>query len=146
MLYEVITLAFIVAFRVAGLTEYLEQGRLRTLIEGYGTLAPLLYMLLYAVAPTLFLPGLPLTVVGGLLFGPFWGVVYTIISATTGACIAFLVSRYLARDWVEQKLKSPRWRHLDEQVAKHGWKMVAMTRLVPLFPFNLLNYASYNFV
>jgi uncharacterized membrane protein YdjX (TVP38/TMEM64 family) len=93
------------------------------------------------VAPVFFLPGLPITIVGGILFGPVWGVVYTIASATAGACVAFLVSRYLAREWVERQLKSPRWRRLDEGVDRHGWKVVAFTRLIPIFPFNLLNYA-----
>lgn len=131
----------IVAVRATGATRYLEQETLRNLIQGYGILAPLLYMLVYTVAPALFLPGLPITIVGGLLFGPFWGVVYTITSSTMGACLAFLVSRYLARDWIERKLRSPRWKRLDEEVERHGWKVVAFTRLIPLFPFNLLNYA-----
>ena len=78
---------------------------------------------------------------GGILFGPFWGVVYTITGATIGACIAFLVARYVARDWVERKVRGPQWRRLDEGVEKQGWKVVAFTRLIPLFPFNLLNYA-----
>jgi uncharacterized membrane protein YdjX (TVP38/TMEM64 family)/Fe-S oxidoreductase len=133
--------AAIVAVRVTGATRYLDQEMLRGLIEGYGVLAPLVYMMVYTIAPALFLPGLPITIVGGILFGPFWGVVYTITSATAGACLAFLVSRYVARDWVAGKLRSPRWRSLDEGVEKHGWKVVAFTRLIPLFPFNLLNYA-----
>ncbi|MBU0910259.1 MAG: VTT domain-containing protein [Proteobacteria bacterium] len=133
--------AVIVAVRMSGATQYLEQEKLRALIAGYGVLAPVIYMLSYAVAPALFLPGLPLTIVGGILFGPFWGVVYTIISATVGASVAFLVSRYIGRDWIESKLRSPRWKKLDEMVENHGWKAVAFTRLIPLFPFNLLNYA-----
>ena len=56
-------------------------------------------------------------------------------------CLAFLVARYVARDWVERKLRGPRWRRLDRGVEEHGWKVVAFTRLIPLFPFNLLNYA-----
>lgn len=136
-----VLVAAIIAFRVTGATRYLEQEALRQLIASYGMLAPLIYMLIYTVAPALLLPGLPITIVGGILFGPFWGVVYTITSATMGACLAFLVSRYVARGWVEGKLRSPRWRKLDEGVEKHGWKVVAFTRLIPLFPFNLLNYA-----
>lgn len=120
---------------------WLEQERLRAMIAGYGLLAPLVYMLIYSIAPALLLPGLPLGIIGGILFGPFWGVVYTITSATVGACIAFLISRYLARDLIRQKLKHPRWHQLDRQVTDNGWKIVALTRLVPLFPFNLLNYA-----
>lgn len=131
----------IAAIRFSGATQYLEQEKLRHLILGYGALAPMIYMLFYTVAPVLFLPGLPITVVGGILFGPFWGVVYTITGATAGACLAFLVTRYIARDWVASKLKGPRWRRLDEGVERHGWKVVAFTRLVPAFPFNLLNYA-----
>jgi len=133
--------AMILAFRLTGAARYLDQETLRQWIEGYGGLAPFVYMLIYALAPSLLLPGLPITIAGGVLFGPFWGVVYTIIGATIGACIAFLVARYIARDWVERKLRSPRWRRLDEGVEKHGWKVVAFTRLIPLFPFNLLNYA-----
>lgn len=131
----------IVAVKATGATRYLEQQTLRTWLQGYGPLAPIIYMLIYSIAPAFFLPGLPITIVGGILFGPFWGVVYTITSSTLGACVAFLVSRYLARGWVEQQLKSPRWRRLDEGVERHGWKVVAFTRLIPLFPFNLLNYA-----
>jgi len=127
--------------KASGISRYLEQETLRTWIGGYGTLAPIIYILVYAVAPALFLPGLPITIVGGILFGPFWGVVYAITGATIGACVAFLVSRYLARQWVERQLKSPRWRRLDHGVEKHGWKVVAFTRLIPFFPFNLLNYA-----
>ncbi|MCE5335144.1 MAG: VTT domain-containing protein, partial [Desulfobacteraceae bacterium] len=129
------------AVRSTGASGYLDQEALRNLIQSYGLLAPLFYMLVYALAPALFLPGLPITVAGGILFGPFWGVVYTITSSTVGACVAFLISRYLARDWIERKLRSPRWKRLDEEVERHGWKVVALTRLIPLFPFNLLNYA-----
>ena len=141
VVFLLIVIAAIVAIRFSGATQYLEQEKLKQLIHGYGALAPVIYMVVYAVAPSLFLPGLPITIAGGILFGPFWGVVYTITSATIGACLAFLISRYIARDWVEKKLKGPRWKGLDQGVDTHGWKIVAFTRLIPLFPFNLLNYA-----
>ncbi|SHI54589.1 Uncharacterized membrane protein YdjX, TVP38/TMEM64 family, SNARE-associated domain [Malonomonas rubra DSM 5091] len=136
-----LVVAAIVAVRTTGAMEYLEQERLRELIAGYGLIAPLVYMAIFCLAPVLLLPGLPIGIAGAILFGPIWGVIYTITSATVGAGLAFLVSRYLARDWIESKLNSPRWRQLDEKVELHGWKMVAFTRLIPLFPFNLLNYA-----
>jgi uncharacterized membrane protein YdjX (TVP38/TMEM64 family)/Fe-S oxidoreductase len=129
------------AMQMTGATRYLDQEVLKSLIQGCGMLAPLLYILIYTLAPVLFLPGLPITVVGGILFGPFWGVVYTILGSTLGACLAFLVSRYVARGWLERKLRSPKWQRLDQGVERHGWKVVAFTRLIPLFPFNLLNYA-----
>lgn len=134
-------IAAIIAARATGLTDSLDQERLRVFIQSTGLMAPLIYMGFYAIAPSLLLPGLPITIAGGILFGPFWGVVYTITGATAGAYIAFLVARYAARGWVESRLTSPRWKRLDEGVERHGWKVVAFTRLIPLFPFNLLNYA-----
>ncbi|HNY63933.1 MAG TPA: VTT domain-containing protein [Deltaproteobacteria bacterium] len=134
-------IAAIVAVRMTGAADALDRDHLQAFVEGCGSWAPLIYMLVYAIAPSLFLPGLPITIVGGMLFGPFWGVVYTITGATAGACLAFLIARYAARDWVEGKLTSPRWKKLDEGVERNGWKVVAFTRLIPLFPFNLLNYA-----
>lgn len=131
----------IAGVHLSGAGQYLQQDRLRALIEGYGALAPALYVLIYALAPVLFLPGLPITVAGGILFGPVWGVVYAITGATIGASLAFLVARYGARDWVAAKLTGPKWQKLDSEVARHGWKVVAFTRLIPAFPFNLLNYA-----
>ncbi|MFO7812906.1 MAG: VTT domain-containing protein [Pelovirga sp.] len=135
-----LVIAVIIAHQT-GIAEYFEQERLRGFLQQYGMLAPLIYMAIYTLTPALFLPGLPITIVGGILFGPFWGVIYSITSATAGACVAFLVSRYLARDLIKSRLSGARWRQLDLQVAEQGWKMVALTRLIPLFPFNLLNYA-----
>lgn len=133
--------AAIMGIRFSGILEHFDSETLRQSVTSLGPLAPIAYMLLYSLAPALFLPGLPITLVGGILFGPFWGVVYSITGATAGACVAFLISRYLARDWIRMKLTSPRWRQLERGVEKNGWKIVAFTRLVPLFPFNLLNYA-----
>jgi uncharacterized membrane protein YdjX (TVP38/TMEM64 family)/Fe-S oxidoreductase len=141
LVFLTLLLAAVAAVQLSGAARYLQQDGLRELIAGYGAWAPALYVLVWAVAPVLFLPGLPITIAGGVLFGPFWGVVYTITGATVGASSAFLVARYLARDWVAAKLTGPRWEKLDDEVALHGWKVVAFTRLIPAFPFNLLNYA-----
>ncbi len=131
----------VVLVRVTGISHYLNEDTLKGLISQYKTMAPLVYIGIYSVAPALFLPGLPLTVAAGILFGPFWGVVYAITGATIGASIAFLIARYIGRDWVEQRITGERLKRLDQEVARHGWKVVAFTRLIPLFPFNMLNYA-----
>jgi uncharacterized membrane protein YdjX (TVP38/TMEM64 family) len=141
LVFLALLVAAVAGVHLSGAAEYLQQDRLRELIAAYGTLAPAMYILMYALAPVLFLPGLPITIVGGILFGPLWGVVYTITGATIGASLAFLVARYVARDWVAAKLTGPTWEKLDSEVAQHGWKVVAFTRLIPAFPFNLLNYA-----
>ncbi len=109
-------------------------------IEQAGSAGPLLFMAIYALATVLFLPGSVLTLAGGALFGPVWGTLYNLTGATIGATLAFLVARYLASDWVEQK-SGGRLKQLKEGVEKEGWRFVAFVRLVPLFPFNLLNYA-----
>lgn len=127
--------------RWTGLSDYLDQDELRRWIDGFGPWGPLVYILIYCVAPSLMLPGLPLTVMGGILFGPLWGTLYALTGATIGASIAFLVARRMGRGWVESFIGEGRLRELDEKVKKQGWKIVALTRLVPLFPFNFLNYA-----
>ena len=134
-------IAAVAGVQLSGATQYLQQDKLQALIASYGVLAPAIYILIYSLAPVLFLPGLPITIVGGIAFGPLWGVIYTITGATIGASLAFLAARYVARDWVSSKLTGPKWEKLDSEVAQHGWKVVAFTRLIPAFPFNLLNYA-----
>ncbi|MCG3117740.1 MAG: DUF3047 domain-containing protein [Candidatus Manganitrophus sp. SA1] len=138
--FLLILIGVIVAIRAGGLTEYLDQQRLHEVIGRWGIWGPLIYILIFAVAPALFLPGLPITVAGGLAFGPVWGTIYASIGSTLGAGLAFLVSRYFARGAVSEML-GERWKKIDEGVARKGWVYVAITRLIPIFPFNLLNYA-----
>jgi uncharacterized membrane protein YdjX (TVP38/TMEM64 family) len=117
-------------------------ARLRTGIEAYGPWAPALYVGGYVLAELLFVPALPLTLLGGLVFGPVWGSVYTWLAATLAAAIAFLVARHLARDTVERwKAASPGLARIDAAVERHGWRILMLTRLIPLFPFNLQNFA-----
>ena len=109
-------------------------------VRRYGIWAPVIFIGLYLIATVLFLPGSVLTIVAGMVFGPLWGTVYSLTGATTGATIAFLIARYLTSDWVAEKAGG-RLKQLIEGVEAEGWRFVAFTRLVPLFPFNLLNYA-----
>lgn len=141
LLIVLLLVGAIVGVRALELDQFLDQEKLRQLIEGYGALGPVVFMALYALSPSLFLPGLPFTIAAGILFGPVWGVVYAISGATMGATIAFLIGRYAGREWVKGKLRGPRWQQLDQEVERHGWKVVAFTRLIPLFPYNLLNFA-----
>lgn len=105
-----------------------------------GLLAPLVFIACYAVATVFFLPGTLFTLAGGALFGPLYGTLYNLTGATLGATLAFLTARYLAQDRVAQHA-GKRLRALVEGVEQEGWRFVAFVRLVPLFPYNLLNYA-----
>ena len=133
-------IAAVIAVQYVHPEQYLDQERLRQFGASHRVLLPLIYLAVWTVGP-LFLPGLPITLAGGVLFGPFWGVVYVAIGSTLGAALVFLVARYLARDWVAAKLAGTRLVSLDEKVARQGWKIVAFTRLIPVFSFSLLNYA-----
>jgi|TARA_B100001971_G_scaffold214981_1_gene256043 uncharacterized membrane protein YdjX (TVP38/TMEM64 family)/rhodanese-related sulfurtransferase len=113
---------------------------LETWVNEAGVLAPIVFMLIYALATVLFLPGSVITLAGGALFGPVLGTFYNLTGATLGAILAFLISRYLASDWVADKAGG-RVKQLINGVEGEGWRFVAFVRLVPLFPFNLLNYA-----
>jgi len=119
--------------------EQLDVQQIQEWIDQAGFLAPLLFMVLYALATVGFFPGSVLTLLGGALFGPVLGTFYNLTGATLGALLAFLIARYLASDWVEQKTTG-RARTLVKGVEAEGWRFVAFVRLVPLFPFNLLNY------
>jgi uncharacterized membrane protein YdjX (TVP38/TMEM64 family)/rhodanese-related sulfurtransferase len=117
-----------------------DAAALEAWVRDAGPLAPLLFMLIYALAAVLFLPGSVLTLAGGALFGPVLGTLYNLTGATLGATLAFLIARYLASDWVAKKTGG-RVKQLINGVEGEGWRFVAFVRLVPLFPFNLLNYA-----
>jgi uncharacterized membrane protein YdjX (TVP38/TMEM64 family)/rhodanese-related sulfurtransferase len=95
---------------------------------------------LFALATILFVPGAIFGLLGGVFFGPFWGTALNLVGATLGATAAFLVARYVAADWVRRKA-SRRLDRLITGVEAEGWRFVAFVRLVPLFPFNLTNYA-----
>jgi len=113
---------------------------LTTWVAQAGWIAPLAFIAGYAIATVFFLPGLVFTLAGGALFGPVYGTLYNLSGATLGATLAFLLARYLAHDWVAQRTGG-RLQQLVAGVEREGWRFVAFVRLVPLFPFNLLNYA-----
>jgi uncharacterized membrane protein YdjX (TVP38/TMEM64 family)/rhodanese-related sulfurtransferase len=118
----------------------LDPALLDAWLEGLGVLAPLAYVALYAIGTVLFAPGSLFALAGGAMFGPVWGTLLNLTGATIGAGIAFLIARYLAGDWVAQKTGG-RLKRLIQGVEAEGWRFVAFVRLVPLFPFNLTNYA-----
>ena len=115
--------------------------RLNAWFDGLGWWAPVVFVLLWIAASVLFLPGLAITIAGGLVFGAVWGAVWTTVGANLGAIAAFLVGRYAARGMVEKMVeKNQALKKIDEGVKRQGWRMLMVTRLVPIFPFNIQNY------
>ena len=118
----------------------LDAHALTRTVRAAGPWGPLAFMALYAAATVAFFPGSVLTLAGGALFGPIAGTFYNLTGATLGATGAFLASRHLAADWVRRRVGG-RAEQIIAGVEREDWRFVAFVRLVPLIPFNLLNYA-----
>ena len=142
ILHRGIFLAVLVAGIVAAFAfrRYLTVPQIQDFVGRLGHWGPIVFVLAYAVGPAFLIPGLPLDLAAGLLFGPIWGTVYSLVGATLGATVAFLTARTVGRDWTEQKLSGP-LKRLKDGVDRGGWEFVAFVRLVPVIPYNLLNYA-----
>jgi len=139
ILFAAIVLSMILLARLFGLGERLQE--LREWIATMGNLGMVAYVGLYIVAVVAAVPGLPISIAGAAIFGSLKGVILVSIGSTLGASLAFLIARYLARDAIYRRLSgNEKFQRLDRLTEKHGAMIVAITRLVPLFPFNLLNY------
>ena len=111
-------------------------------VASLGAWGASLFVLIYVLACVLFLPGTILTLGAGAIFGVLKGAILVLISATLGAACAFLIGRHLARGRVARRIEGhPQFEAIDAAVGREGWKIVLLTRLSPVVPFNLLNYA-----
>lgn len=130
----------VVALRAAHAQEHLLA--LVEWIRGAGSLGMLVFALTYVLATVLFLPGSVLTLGAGFAYGVGVGTVVVAVGSNLGAALAFLLGRTIAREWVAARVKAnPRFAAVDQAVGREGMKIVILTRLSPVFPFNLLNYA-----
>ncbi|PMB49651.1 TVP38/TMEM64 family protein [Fischerella thermalis CCMEE 5201] len=140
VLLSCLAISLIIAAKQLNIQGWLQTSI--TWIESLGSWGAIAFIIIYNIATLLFIPGSLLTLKGGCLFGVVWGSIYVLIAATIGATFAFIIGRYLTRDWVCRQLeKHPKFKAIDQAVAKQGFKIVFLTRLSPIFPFNLLNYA-----
>ncbi len=123
--------------------DLIKPEHIRQSVQQMGVLAPLIFMLLFAITAVLAIPATVMVITGGLLFGPWLGTFYNVTGATLGALLAFVISRYMASAWasrmIEQKA-GERMKRVIAGVEKEGWRFVAFTRLVPVIPYFALNY------
>jgi len=139
LLIGLIIIIFILAI-VLGAGEKL--GALREWIQSLGAFGPVIFAGIYVLGVVVGIPGLALTVAAGGLFGSWLGIILVSLAATIGASFSFLIARYFAREAVAHWLsKREKFKKLDVMTEEHGAMIVAITRLIPIFPFNLLNYA-----
>ena len=131
---------------VTGLTlsiryrEHINTDVLEQWVAELGVVGPVGFLFVYAIGVLFFFPGSILTLTGGAMFGPVLGTFINLTGATLGAIGAFLISRYVGSRWIEKKIGG-KLAKLQNGVETQGWRFVAFVRLVPLFPFNFLNYA-----
>ena len=110
--------------------------------KGMGAAGGALYAVVYILGTALFFPGLPLTLGAGFLYGAILGTLVVSPASVAGATLAFLIARYIARNWVTRRLKKyPQAAAIDRAIEKNGFKAVVLLRLQPVLPFNILNYA-----
>lgn len=111
-------------------------------IQGAGWPGVAAFSLVYVLASVLGLPALPLTLAAGVVYGPVRGTLLVSPASVAGATLAFLLGRTLLRGWVRRRTEgNARFRALDQAIGREGWRLVALLRLSPIFPFSLLNYA-----
>ena len=135
----VILVSFIVITRALPISPAVDA--LKDWVESAGIWGPIAFTAVYVVASVLLIPASLLTLAAGTVFGLGIGLVTVSVASTTGAAVAFLISRYLARSKVEAKMKgSKKFKAIDAAVREGGWKIVAMLRLSPAVPFTLQNY------
>ena len=135
----VMIVAMLSAVALLPVTEWLAIGV--AWIESHRTIAWIAYVTAYIVATVFVIPASIFTLAGGFVFGLPLGIMLASVGSVLGASVAFLVGRFLARDWVAKRIASlPQFRALDMATRHEGFVIVFLARLSPLFPFNLINY------
>ncbi|MCK7479020.1 MAG: VTT domain-containing protein [Candidatus Moduliflexus flocculans] len=135
----ILILAGLLGFIFAGKANFsIESARL--FIENLGILAPIAFILIYSIAPILFIPITPLAILGGMLFGVLWGTVFTVIGVSLGGVRRFFCSADIFLKILRINILMRKVKLIQEKAAKDGWKFVVIARITPIFPFNIQNY------
>ena len=136
--------AVIVVAYVTGLVDYLKLDKVKEMqewIKGFGILGYIIFIVIFALAAVFMLPGSVLTIIAGVAFGPWFGALFAVIGATIGATVAFIIARYVARDMIVGKFGSnPFYQKIEKGLKDNGVSFLILTRLVPIFPYNVQNY------
>ncbi|KXF81580.1 TVP38/TMEM64 family protein [Enterovibrio coralii] len=138
----VVALALFAA-KQSGILEIITDIKsLQEWIASFGALGYIVFVAAFVFACVFLLPGSAFTIVAGIVFGPIKGGLLALFSATLGAVVAFVVARFLLRNTIMNKFgDNPIFKKIDDGVAKNGTSFLILTRLVPVFPFSLQNYA-----
>ncbi|KQS39550.1 MULTISPECIES: TVP38/TMEM64 family protein [unclassified Exiguobacterium] len=141
-LYFMFGLGLLLYFRMSGMLEQFDIQALSDWVRDQGLTGMVLYVLAYTVRPLVFFPASLLTVFGGYTYGPWLGTLLDVIGAGTGGLLSFWIARLLGRRGVEKLIGKGKLNVLDERIATNGFLVVLIVRLIPLFPFDAISYAS----
>lgn len=119
----------------------INQQQLQSWLQQMGIWAPIIYIIIYAIATIFILPSTPLNLSGGAIFGSVWGTVWTSIAAILAAVLSFGFSRTIGRKLVEKKLAG-KWQSLDQEMEQGGFFYMFAIRLLPLIPYGMVNFAA----
>ncbi len=119
----------------------IDRQELQLWLQKMGIWAPILYILIYAIATICILPSTPLNLTGGAIFGSVWGTIWTSIAAILAAILSFGFSRTIGRKFVEQKLAG-KWQSIDREMYQGGFFYMFAIRLLPLIPYGMVNFAA----
>ncbi|OAI88976.1 hypothetical protein AYO36_02185 [Exiguobacterium sp. KKBO11] len=141
-LYFMFGLGLLLYFRMSGMLEQFDIQALSDWVRDQGLTGMLLYVLAYTIRPLVFFPASLLTLFGGYTYGPWLGTLLDVIGAGTGGFLSFWIARLLGRRGVEKLIGKGKLNVLDERIATNGFLVVLVVRLIPLFPFDAISYAS----
>ena len=143
VLFILIIILVIASVKVFHLEQYFSAERIGSMLDGMGIWAPVVFILLYAVGMLIGLPGTLFTVAGGLIFGKWFGTLYNVIGAAIGATGAFWIARLLGSEALTNRFSGQKWfKKLNAGLEENGLYYMLFIRLVPLFPFNGVNFGS----
>lgn len=131
------------ALHLSGLFDLLVNlSHLQEIVRRYGTLGYSLYILLFIIATLCLMPGSVLVIVGGVVFGPVWGTLLSLMAATLASSLSFLLARCLGRNLLLKYVgHTSVFQAIEKGIIRNGTDFLILTRLIPLFPYNIQNYA-----
>ncbi len=138
----VISLLFSLIHRFGLIDLIIHLRRLQDTVQASGTLGYALYIALFILATVCLLPGSVLVLAGGIVFGPWLGTLLSLIAATVASALSFLLARWLGRALLLKYVgHTHTFQTIERGIARSGIDFLILTRLIPLFPYNIQNYA-----
>jgi uncharacterized membrane protein YdjX (TVP38/TMEM64 family) len=137
----IVFIAIFILLTTKFISNDLDIYSIKKYISSFGILAPIIYIIMFALVPLTFFPDSVLAIASGLVFGFYKGYIYTTIGALIGGSLAFFIARYLGYDLVK-KISNEKLSNIDKLINENGFYIIFLLRLIPLFPFDVISYGA----